>query len=156
VCLADFDQSCLFDPDDAEIIPGLIRDGLLEHEPGRDAVQISEAGCRALAHSGWDSGRQVPIIGPGWPCGPWVGRRMLTGRRVAGRKVGSSVTKLVYSSYRFRYATRHRDRVHKELNQRGFALYEAFRPAVPAGERGRGAAGELDLDRISALACGEP
>jgi hypothetical protein len=40
----------------------------------------------------------------------------------------------------------------KELNQRGFSLYEAFRPAVPAGARGWGAAGELDLDRIASLA----
>ncbi len=43
-----------------------------------------------------------------------------------------------------------------ELNRHGFALYEAFRPAVPAGARGWGAAGELDLDRIAALARGEP
>ena len=44
----------------------------------------------------------------------------------------------------------------QEPNQRGFALYEAFRPAVPAGARGWGAAGELDLDRITSLAHGEP
>jgi hypothetical protein len=40
----------------------------------------------------------------------------------------------------------------EELNRRGFALYEEFRPAVPAGAQGWGAAGELDLDRIVALA----
>ena len=44
----------------------------------------------------------------------------------------------------------------EELNRRGFALYEAFRPAVPAGARGWGAAGELDLDRVISLARGEP
>ena len=38
----------------------------------------------------------------------------------------------------------------KELNRRGFGLHEAFRPAVPAGARGWGAAGVLDLDRIIA------
>lgn len=38
----------------------------------------------------------------------------------------------------------------EELNRRGFRLYEAFRPEVPAGERGWGAAGELDLDRVRA------
>ena len=43
----------------------------------------------------------------------------------------------------------------EELNRRGFALYEAFRPAIPAGARGWGAAGELDLDRITALAHGD-
>ena len=40
----------------------------------------------------------------------------------------------------------------KELNRQAFALYEAFRLAVPAGVRGWGAEGQLDLDRIIALA----
>ena len=44
----------------------------------------------------------------------------------------------------------------EELNRRGFALYEAFRPAIPAGARGWGAVGELDLDGIASLACDEP
>ena len=39
-----------------------------------------------------------------------------------------------------------------ELAERGFALYEAFRPEIPAGRSGWGAAGVLDLDRIRALA----
>ena len=38
-----------------------------------------------------------------------------------------------------------------ELNRRGFRLYEGFRPSVPAGERGWGAAGELDLGKVQAL-----
>jgi hypothetical protein len=33
-----------------------------------------------------------------------------------------------------------------------YALYEAFRPAVPKGEKGWGAKGELDLDRVRSLA----
>lgn len=33
-----------------------------------------------------------------------------------------------------------------------YALYEEFRPRIPAGVRGWGAAGDLDLDRIEALA----
>src|SRR3954467_10287789 len=40
----------------------------------------------------------------------------------------------------------------EELSRRGFALYEAFRPDIPSGARGWGAAGELDLDRITGLA----
>ena len=44
----------------------------------------------------------------------------------------------------------------EELNRRGFTLYEAFRPAIPAGARGWGAAGERDLERITGLAQGEP
>jgi hypothetical protein len=38
-----------------------------------------------------------------------------------------------------------------DLHRRGFRLYERFRPAIPAGERGWGAAGELDLAAIQAL-----
>ncbi len=43
----------------------------------------------------------------------------------------------------------------EELNQRGFSLYEAFRPAIPAGARGWGVAGALDPDRIADLARGD-
>src|SRR3954447_5491572 len=43
-----------------------------------------------------------------------------------------------------------------ELNRHGFALYEAFRPAIPAGARGWGATGDLDLDRITGLVHREP
>ena len=43
----------------------------------------------------------------------------------------------------------------EELNRRGFALYEAFRPAIPAWARGWGVAGELDIDGITALARGD-
>lgn len=39
----------------------------------------------------------------------------------------------------------------EELHRRGFRLYEQFRPSVPAGERGWGAVGELDLAAIRAL-----
>jgi hypothetical protein len=39
-----------------------------------------------------------------------------------------------------------------ELARRAYALYEAFRPDVPAGTRGWGAAGVLDLARIRAAA----
>ena len=44
----------------------------------------------------------------------------------------------------------------EELNQRGFALYEEFRPSIPAGARGWGAAGDLDLGRITVLTRTEP
>src|ERR1035437_7375115 len=39
-----------------------------------------------------------------------------------------------------------------ELAQRGFGLYEQFRPKIPEGVQGWGAKGELDLGRISKLA----
>ncbi len=38
-----------------------------------------------------------------------------------------------------------------EIAVRAYNLYEEFRPAVPAGVRGWGAAGELDLDLIDRL-----
>ncbi len=39
-----------------------------------------------------------------------------------------------------------------ELAQRGFGLYEQFRPVIPEGVQGWGAKGELDLDGIRKLA----
>ena len=39
-----------------------------------------------------------------------------------------------------------------ELAQRGFGLYEQFRPKIPEGVSGWGAKGELDLDGIRRLA----
>ncbi|MCX6563585.1 MAG: hypothetical protein NTU60_08270 [Candidatus Aminicenantes bacterium] len=39
----------------------------------------------------------------------------------------------------------------KELNAKGFSLYERFRPAIPDGVRGWGAKGELDLELIRSL-----
>jgi hypothetical protein len=41
-----------------------------------------------------------------------------------------------------------------ELAQKGFGLYEQFRPQIPEGVQGWGAKGELDLGRIRKLAEG--
>jgi hypothetical protein len=38
-----------------------------------------------------------------------------------------------------------------ELAERGFSLYEQFRPQIPRGERGWGAAGDLDLSLLRKL-----
>ena len=38
-----------------------------------------------------------------------------------------------------------------ELAQRGFGLYEQFRPNIPEGVQGWGAKGELDLEQIRKL-----
>jgi hypothetical protein len=40
----------------------------------------------------------------------------------------------------------------EDLERRGYDLYETFRPEIPEGKRGWGAAGWLDLDQIRALA----
>jgi hypothetical protein len=39
----------------------------------------------------------------------------------------------------------------EELERRAYALYEKFRPQIPEGQRGWGAAGELDLVKIRLL-----
>lgn len=39
----------------------------------------------------------------------------------------------------------------KELAGKAYDLYEKFRPEIPEGKRGWGAAGELDLEQIRAL-----
>jgi hypothetical protein len=39
-----------------------------------------------------------------------------------------------------------------ELERRAYALYEQFRPEIPDGTRGWGAAGDLDLEKIRRLA----
>lgn len=40
----------------------------------------------------------------------------------------------------------------QELEQRAYALYEQFRPEIPEGTRGWGAAGDLNLERIDDMA----
>ncbi len=40
----------------------------------------------------------------------------------------------------------------QELERHAYALYEQFRPVVPEGTRGWGAAGELNLDHIQEMA----
>ncbi len=40
----------------------------------------------------------------------------------------------------------------EELADRAYYLYEKFRPAIPAGVKGWGAAGDLDLDYVRSLA----
>jgi len=44
----------------------------------------------------------------------------------------------------------------EKLTARAFALYEAFRPAIPKGEKGWGVAGELDLAQLKRLHQGKP
>jgi hypothetical protein len=40
----------------------------------------------------------------------------------------------------------------QELAEKGFALYEQFRPQIPAGKKGWGAKGDLDLEKVRSLA----
>jgi len=41
----------------------------------------------------------------------------------------------------------------EEIAAHGYHLYEKFRPKIPPGAKGWGAAGELDLKQIKGLAC---
>jgi len=40
----------------------------------------------------------------------------------------------------------------RQLESKGYGLYEKFRPAIPAGAKGWGVKGELDLDYVLSLA----
>jgi hypothetical protein len=42
----------------------------------------------------------------------------------------------------------------QELARKAYGLYEQFRPEIPEGVKGWGAAGELDLDYLTSLASG--
>ncbi len=42
----------------------------------------------------------------------------------------------------------------RELTAKAYSLYEEFRPEIPEGKKGWGAAGELNLDKIRSLAEG--
>jgi hypothetical protein len=44
----------------------------------------------------------------------------------------------------------------QELAEKAYALYEQFRPQIPAGKKGWGARGDLDLGRIERLAKEKP
>lgn len=44
-----------------------------------------------------------------------------------------------------------RSRSSEEIAEQGYALYERFRPQIPAGTRGWGAFGALDLDGLRSL-----
>jgi hypothetical protein len=44
-----------------------------------------------------------------------------------------------------------RSQTGEELASQAYTLYEKFRPTIPAGVRGWGAAGNLDLDRLANL-----
>jgi len=57
-----------------------------------------------------------------------------------------------YSTARSAMTTLARSRKPQDLAAGGYALYTKFRPAIPAGRKGWGAAGVLDLGRVRALA----
>ena len=96
-------------------------------EPAPDEVGEQRRRLRALSHER--------------PIAPASVERYLAGKFGAALdEVGAALTDLTSSL------------PPEELGRRAFALYERFRPAVPPGERGWGAAGVLDLARVRELA----
>lgn len=68
-------------------------------------------------------------------------------RRYLESKFGNA-----YSTARSAMATLARSRKPQDLASDAYALYAKFRPAIPAGRKGWGAAGVLDLERVRTLA----
>jgi hypothetical protein len=84
--------------------------------------------------------RGVRALSRGEPIEPASVERYLESK--FGDKLGA--TRAAMESLARSYAT-------DELAERAFALYEAFRPEVPTGPQGWGAAGVLDLGQIEKL-----
>ena len=124
--------------------------GLYPETPEKDKKQRARA--RAKAGVTWVElmGRRLPVADTGkglravrgrTPQDPAAVERYLEGKLGDSlRSVRAAMTALAKSIPK------------RELSERAFALYEKFRPAIPAGERGWGAKGELDIARVRALA----
>jgi hypothetical protein len=101
-------------------------------------------------------GRSVPAVhtdqglralAKGAPINPDSVRAAVPSRRYFTQKFGESLPDV-----RAAMETLAKSYRKDALAKRAFTLYEQFRPAVPEGMSGWGAAGELDLTRIRALA----
>ena len=121
-------------------------------EPGESAAK-GEKGKRAVAKTGTVllMGRNVPVVrtpqglrtvsASGKPDSPEAVERYLEAKfgdalaeaRAAMKKLAAAFPK-------------------DELSDRAYALYEALRPKIPAGTRGWGAKGVLDLGALAKLA----
>lgn len=88
-----------------------------------------------------DFGEGLRAIAKDRPVGPDVVRRYLE------EKFGAALDGVVKAMKELAGSLPPRD-----LNEKGFALYERFRPSVPKGVGGWGAKGRLDLKTIRVLA----
>jgi hypothetical protein len=79
------------------------------------------------------------------PINPDSVRRYLEGQFGDNLKAGRAAMQKLAKAY-----------TPKELAERGFRLYERFRPAIPEGVKGSGAKGELDLAMIEGMAKPKP
>ena len=90
---------------------------------------------------------QLAVVGHVWCHGPCDVKtcRLALGEMPAGGRTG---TPRIPTSTEDEGLLDHRWSVWMSLD---FSLYEHFRPVVPAGVKGWGAAGELDLDKLRSL-----
>src|SRR5690242_10940122 len=101
------------------------------------------------------SAEQCPQSARQRASGPWRRTSAQPPLPASGGTLRASST-IIWTGFGRRWSSWRPQLSPEELNRRGFALYEAFRPAIPAGARGWGAAGELDLERIIGLTHREP
>ena len=95
------------------------------------------------------SAAPCPWCGPRTGCGRWAG----TGRAIRrGSRSTSPPSSATASTRRGRRWPSWRQPMSPRNSTATVRLYEMFRPAVPAGESGWGAKGELDLDTVRAMA----
>ncbi len=108
-----------------------------EKEPG-ERLLIDVLG-RAVPATVTDEG--IRALQKDKPINPDGVRRYLVGKFGGNLKVVLSAMRKLSKAYS-----------PTELAERGFRLYERFRPAIPEGVSGWGAKGELDLEVIEGLA----
>jgi hypothetical protein len=108
-----------------------------EKEPGV-AFKIELCGRAVPAHNTEDGIRAVK---GGKPIDPGSVERYLEGKFGDDLKVVRTAMERLAKAYK-----------PKELAERAYSLYEAFRPEIPSGKSGWGAKGDLDLGLIESLA----
>ena len=95
-------------------------------------------------------GRSVPVVETDAGLRAAAGDKPVTPASVEGylkRSFGDNLAKVEAAMQKLAAS-----RKPKDLGDKAYALYEQFRPGVPAGQKGWGVKGKLDLTAIEALA----
>ncbi len=108
-------------------------------KPAKGAAELVELMGRAIPVAKTKDGARAVLKGK--PTDPAAVERYLA------QKFGDAL-----DDARAAFVALARSRPPRTIAHDAFALYEAFRPAIPAGQKGWGAKGVLDLDRVRALA----
>jgi hypothetical protein len=123
--------------------------GIFE-EPSPEAKKAKPKPKPARARTVDLLGRSIPVVVTAGGPRAAAGERAIepaSVERYLAQKFGDALSEV-------RVALRALARAYRpgELAEHGFALYERFRPRIPEGRKGWGAAGTLDLDLIRSLA----